>query len=185
MRLLVAPLLALLVLAAGSPIAAQAPDRDLDQVGVPITEEEFLAPFGEGSAAFRALSGELGARRADLAAARLLDDPTLSAGREEADGSTESELTVAWRPPRPDRRRLAVAAAEADLAAAEAGRDASLVLLRLELRSAYAAWAVAARRVEHLEAAGNLHAERSGFYEARRHAEGRALRHRRRARMDA
>ena len=146
----VLPVVAALAWMTGGPLTAQTADTAL---AARVTEAEFLAPFsavaadgGEEAAAVVVRSETVGLRRADLAAARQLEDPVLSAEREDGE-AVESALTVAWRPPRPDRRRLERAAAEADLAAAEAAVASSQALLDLELRRVFADWALARERL--------------------------------------
>ena len=129
--------------AIGGPLTAQTTEA------ATVTEAEFLAPFAEVSStgpARVALAEAAGLRRADLEAVRQLDDPVLSAEREDGE-AVESALVVAWRPPRPDRRRLELAAAEADLASVEAAVASSRALLDLELRRVFADWALAAERL--------------------------------------
>lgn len=145
MRLLA--LLLLAVTAAGVTAQPGAPP-----VGQLVTEEEFLAPFVDGSPATVALAEALEARRADLAAARLLDDPIVAIEREDVERQgAETGVSLSWQPPRPDRRRLALEAARAEVAAADAALVSSRELLRLDLRAAFAGWAVAAARLEPVE----------------------------------
>ncbi|MGD2116308.1 MAG: TolC family protein, partial [Acidobacteriota bacterium] len=61
-----------------------------------------------------------------------------------------------WQPPRPDRRRLAVETARAEVTAADARLEARRLDLRLHLRAVYARWALARERAETL----SRHAER-------------------------
>lgn len=170
-----------LLLLAVSAAGATAESGDPEIGSVPITEEEFLAPFGDGSPAVAALVEDLEARRADLAAARLLDDPAVVIERENVERqAAETGLSVSWQPPRPDRRRLALGAAQAELAAAEAELAFSRELLRLELREAFAAWAVAAARLGPLERELEVLRELTRRAERRAEAgEGSGLDHRR------
>lgn len=141
MRLPVAALVPLLLLP--TPTAAQAEG---------LTEAEFVAPLGADHPLFLALAGEVGAARAGVVGARTLDDPELSAVREETAGAEELELTLSWRPPHPHRRRLAVAAAEAEVAAAAARYEDELLGVELVLREVYARWSVASARAGGLAA---------------------------------
>lgn len=138
------------------------------QTAASLTEAEFLAPLGPDHPVFHALAGDLGAARAAVVSARTLDDPALSAVREETGAAEELELTLSWQPPHPQRRRLAVAAAEGEVAAAAARLEDELLGVELVLREVYAVWAVASARAAGLAA----HLER---------VEELALRQRRRA----
>lgn len=133
----------------GSPATAQSVDLRSRE----ITESEFLEPLlGGSSPAVIARSEALATRRAELAVARLFDPPEIGATREDLrNGGTETEATVSWRPPRPDRRRLEVGSAAERLAAAKSSVELSLLDLRLALRQVYADWAVSASRVAILE----------------------------------
>jgi outer membrane protein TolC len=140
-RLLFTTFVVLLVL----PVSTTAQTKDL-------TEAEFLAPLGSDHPVFLALAGELGRARAAVVSARTLDDPDLSALRQEAGGADELELTLSWQPPHPRRRRLAVAAAEGEVAAAAARFEDELLGVELALREVYAGWAVATARADGLAA---------------------------------
>ena len=115
-----------------------------------VTEAEFLAAVGEGHPALAALRMNLGSARAEALAAAALADPEVGAVREDPDGDAEQiDLTVSWQPPQPGRR-LAVAAAGHGIAAAEARLEAERLALHLVLHEAYAAWAIASERTDHL-----------------------------------
>lgn len=139
-------LAAVAVLALCLPISAPA------QTGVSLTEAQFLAPLGAEHPVFLALAGDLGAARAGVVSARTLEDPELSAAREETGAAEELELTLSWQPPHPRRRRLAVVAAEGEVAAAEARLADELLGVELVLRQVYAEWAVASARAGRLAA---------------------------------
>jgi cobalt-zinc-cadmium efflux system outer membrane protein len=114
---------------------------------VPITEAEFLAVPGGESAALRALREDVGLARADALAARTLRNPRFAANHEApADATKQLDLIVAWELPRPDRRRLAIDAAEAGIAAAESRFALEELGVRLSMREAFAQWALAAER---------------------------------------
>lgn len=117
------------------------------------TEKEFLAVLEESGSLVRSLSENVGKRRADLTSAQTLENPALAWNRESAGDEVEQNVTVSWRPPRPDQRKLSVASAEAQVRAAEATLANDLLALRLELRRAYAEWAVATARAELLNEA--------------------------------
>lgn len=133
----------LAIFVAGNPSILSAEDR----VSPVLTEDEFLAGVLARDDVLRSLSREIGERRADLLAVDTLDDPVLSWNREDVDGpGLETEASLSWQPPRPDRRRLERDAARSRLESAEAGRSASLLELRVELRAVYARWALARAR---------------------------------------
>jgi cobalt-zinc-cadmium efflux system outer membrane protein len=116
-----------------------------------IAETEFLAVLEAESAALRALREDVGLARADEIAARTRRNPRFAANREAPADSTEQlDLTLAWELPRPDRRRLAIDAAEAGVAAAESRLALGRLGVRLSMREAFARWAVAAERVASL-----------------------------------
>ncbi len=118
------------------------------QTAVVVTEAEFLAAVGEDHPAVVALREAVGEARAEALAASVLADPGLGILREDPDGAAEQiDLTVAWQPPRPGRR-LAMAAADRGVDAAEARLAADRLALRLALREVYAEWAIATARVE-------------------------------------
>lgn len=112
-----------------------------------LTEDDFLADILARDDVLRSLSRQLGERRADLLAVETLNDPVLSWNREDVEGpGLETEASLSWKPPRPDRRRLERDAARSRVESAEAGRTASLLELRSELRAVYARWALARAR---------------------------------------
>ena len=121
--------------------------------GQAISEEMFLGPLLEHDALWiRAHGEDLGNRRAELTLATLFSEPEISATQERVGrGDTETEASISWRPPRPDRRRLAIDRATAEVTAAEASFARSVFELQLDFRRIYAEWAIAARRVELLE----------------------------------
>lgn len=151
------PLVALLSLALAGGIA-QGP-----QTADPLTEERFLvAALGAGAdqAVVAAASLDVGERRAALAAAGLTNAPEIALGAEDPGGDDqEIELALGWQPSRRVRRRLELAAARAELEAAEAIRDRQVALLRLDARESFAVWAVAVERLRSLDAEADLLAE--------------------------
>jgi outer membrane protein, heavy metal efflux system len=103
-------------------------------------------PDGETDS-LRALREEVGLARADALAARTLRNPRFAANREApADATEQLDLTLAWELPRPDRRRLAIDAAEAGIVAAESRLDLGQLGVRLSMQEAFAQWALAAER---------------------------------------
>jgi cobalt-zinc-cadmium efflux system outer membrane protein len=130
-----------------------------------LTEEEFLAAVTGDHPAAVALAGEREIAAAEALRASLLENPTVEASIEEPSGAArETAAGVAWTPPIDGRRALRREAAEKGLAAAESRVEAARFRLRLDLRSAYANWALAWERREllavHLAQVGEL-AERA------------------------
>jgi outer membrane protein, heavy metal efflux system len=126
-----------------------------------VTEAEFVAPLDDQHPAGRALLERLGAAEAALARARLLANPRIEYGREQPEGGPrQTTVTLAWTPPIDGRRGLAVAAAKAGVAAAEADRLARLLRVRLTARQAFAEWSAAFERrrllADHLRVVANL-----------------------------
>jgi cobalt-zinc-cadmium efflux system outer membrane protein len=116
-----------------------------------LTEAEFLAPLDDSHPAVLVLARELAAARAGVVAARTLENPELGALREDPTGSVEQlDVTVSWRPPHPGRRRLAIAASEAEVDAAAHRLDEDLLGLELHLREVYGRWALAVARGDRL-----------------------------------
>lgn len=123
-----------------------------------IAEEEFLGPLLQPDTPWvRSLGEELGARTADLALAKVFEEPEVAAMQEDlGNGGTEIQASVSWQLPRPDRRRLDIERASAELTAAESSFDRTVLDFSLDLRRVYADWAIATRRVEILETEANL-----------------------------
>lgn len=135
------------------------------QEAMTLTEEDFLAAVtGEHPAAV-ALLGEREIAAAEALRASLLESPTVEASVEEPGrAARETAAGVTWTPPLDGRRALRREAAEKGLAAAESRVEAARLRLRLDLRVAYADWALAWERREllsaHLARVGEL-AERA------------------------
>jgi outer membrane protein TolC len=112
-----------------------------------ITEAEFLTGIGPDHPAARSTLDRLGEAEAALSRARQLANPRLDYTREQpsADASQDT-VTLAWTPPLDGRRGLAIAAARAGHASAEAERAAQLVRVRLLARGAFATWSQAWER---------------------------------------
>ncbi len=127
----------------------------------PVTEAEFLIGIGPDHPAARSTLDRLGEAEAALSRARQLANPRLEYTREQpsADASQDT-VTLAWTPPVDGRRGLAIAAARAGRASAEAERAAHLVHVRLLAREAFAAWSQAWERraaaAQVLDLAGDL-----------------------------
>ena len=130
-----------------------------------LKEEDFLAAVAGNHPAAVALVGEREIAAAEALRASLLENPTVEASLEEpGGGARETVAGVTWTPPLDGRRALRREAAEKGLAAAESRIEAARLRLRLDLRAAYAGWALAWERREllaaHLARVGEL-AERA------------------------
>lgn len=118
-----------------------------------LTEAELLAAVTAAHPAAVALAGEREQAAAEVFRASLLPNPAVEASIEDPDGAArETTAGVTWTPPLDGRRALRREAAERGLAAAESRLEAARFRLRLDLRTAYAAWAFAWERRELLAA---------------------------------
>ena len=135
-----------------------------------VTEAEFLAALDDSHPAVVAASEDVALARAALIDAKALENPSIGIEREDPSGPvSQTDLTVSWQLPDPGRR-LRVRAAESQADAAEARLAHARLLLQLEMREVYAAWAVAAaqrsrlgaqlERIDALTARERLRAER-------------------------
>lgn len=112
-----------------------------------IDEDSFIAPVLEGSAAHRLVTEPLRRAEAALARAGAAPNPRLEAVREAPDEtSTQTTVALAWAPPFDGRRRLAVAAAREGVEAARARTALAQQALALELKQAFADWALSTAR---------------------------------------
>lgn len=130
------------------------------QAPSPLSEADFLASAGLGTGDVPATTGlplaalleeEPTLFEAERLAHRRLPDPELSFESETAGDERERGWRLRWAPPLDGRRRPLLDAAEAGIAAA---RERSRILaleMRFEMRSVYAAWALAERRHAVLE----------------------------------
>lgn len=120
---------------------------------LPITEERFLGVLADDHAAVIAASEALGTARAARRRAATLGNPLLQLEREApAESPRETTWGLAWAPPLDGRRGLSIRAAEASLAAAAGRFDSEMLGLRLEMRAAFARWALARDRRDVLTA---------------------------------
>jgi outer membrane protein TolC len=112
-----------------------------------ITEEEFLgnlSPDHPVVAEARAAVEHAHAERVRRAA---VEDPSLSAMREDlGEAGEETTFSLAWAPPLDGRRGPGVEAADASIRAAESRLEASLQAARLEMRRDYSNWVQAIRK---------------------------------------
>lgn len=126
-----------------------------------LTEGELLAAVAADPSAAAALAAERDLAAAEALRASLLPNPGLEATVEQP-GTDLRETTagLTWTPPLDGRRALRREVAETGLAVAESRRDAARLALRLELREAYAGWALARERRDllaaHLARVGEL-----------------------------
>lgn len=122
------------------------------QGALTLTEEELFAAVTRDHPAAVALREERERSEAEVTRATLLPNPTLAASYEEPDGAArETAALLTWAPFDP-RRALRREVAARGLAAAESRLEAAGLGLRLELRAAYARWALAWERRELLAA---------------------------------
>lgn len=111
--------------------------------GPVIDEDSFVVPVLEGSSAQRLITEPLRRAEAALARAGTAQNPRIEAVREAPeDTSTQTTVALAWVPPLDGRRGLAVAAAREGVEAARARTDLAQRALALELRQAFADWAL-------------------------------------------
>ncbi len=151
-------ILLFLTIGAGGLGAQEPASRPL--IREPVTEITFLAAVDEAHPASRALAGDVGAAEAERLRASVLSDPRLEVTREAPEGvARETTWGLAWTPPIDGRRQKAIDAAEAGVEAESHRFQGRLLELRLGVREAYAAWAIA-------EARASLLAEHSGRLEA-------------------
>ena len=116
---------------------------------VSLSEAEFLAPLQDDHPAVRALLRDLGRAQGEEIAAHALEAPDLSLDREApSGGARQLDLTLGWRPPRPDRRRLSIAAGRAGVEASRAQLSLDRLRLIESARETFARWAVDSAVVE-------------------------------------
>jgi outer membrane protein TolC len=117
-----------------------------------VTEAEFLSALDPSHPAVVAASEDVALARAALIDARSLENPSIAIEREDPGGAgTQTDLMLSWQLPDPGRR-LRVDAADRQLEAAEARLAHTRLLLRLEMREIYAAWAIAAAQRDRISA---------------------------------
>jgi outer membrane protein TolC len=115
-----------------------------------VSEQDFLAGFGEDHVALRALQDGLAAAEAARVRAGTVSNPRLEFWREQPDANPRlTNWTLAWTPPLDGRFGLAKQAADAGLGAARERLAADRARLRQELRRVFADWSLslAARAV--------------------------------------
>ncbi|MEE2775954.1 MAG: TolC family protein [Acidobacteriota bacterium] len=139
-RIRIASAAALVAVGAAAAASAQTPiSRSMRAV----TEKHYLAVLNSAHPAIIAAGEGLGLARATELGARSYANPTLSAVREApSSDSRQLDLTLSWQLPERSRGH-ALEAARAGIEAREADTGAAVLVLRLTLRQAYAAWAVA------------------------------------------
>lgn len=110
----------------------------------PVTEASFLATATRDERVLAVLAEPLAAAGAERARAGLLPNPEAAFEREALSGEPRQDAwSLSWTLPIDGRRGLAVRAAGAGLAAAERRHDRASLFFRIELREAYARWALA------------------------------------------
>lgn len=118
------------------------------------TEADLLAGLGPEHPEIVILAEELARAQSAAVAARTLANPELGVAHEDPEGAVvQLDVIVSWTPPRPGHRRLAGAAADAEVLAAARRRDLDLLDLRLFLREIYARWSLAWERAGRLSTA--------------------------------
>ncbi|MCL4836702.1 MAG: TolC family protein [Thermoanaerobaculia bacterium] len=111
------------------------------ETGPRITESEFLRALESGHPALVALAQAVAEAESAARAARVLANPELAASRETPGELEQLDVAVSWQLPHPSRRRLAAAAADAEIAAARARFEAERADLVQRMRETYARWA--------------------------------------------
>ena len=125
--------------------------------GPVVDEGSFVAPVLEGLSAQRLISEPLRRAEAALARAGAAQNPRIEALREAPDeASTQTTVALAWLPPLDGRRGVALAAAREGIEAARARSSLVRTALALELRQAFAHWALSVDRRDAL--AGQMEA---------------------------
>jgi outer membrane protein TolC len=115
-----------------------------------VTEGEFLSGLTASHPAMIAASEEAALARAAAIGARALENPSIEIVREDPSGpAAQTDLMLSWQLPDPSRR-LRVETAEKQLEAAVARLAHNRLLVELEMREAYAAWAIASAQRDHL-----------------------------------
>jgi outer membrane protein TolC len=130
-----------IALAVAAAALAAAPGTS--QQTATVTEAEFLSVLVADHPALAARREAVAVARSEAQGAGTLSNPQLSAVREDPSGPTEQiDWILSWQLPHPSRGP-AVASSEQSLAAAEARFAADRLDVRLEMREAYADWAIA------------------------------------------
>ncbi len=115
-----------------------------------VSESAFLSAVDASHPALAEATAALALARANVLAARTLDNPTLGVVREDLSGPNEQiDWSVSWQLPQVGRRSR-VAAREEDVAAAKALRAQAERSLRASMRQDFAEWSLAAARLERL-----------------------------------
>ena len=119
---------------------------------VRVSESDYLAVLTKDYPGLSISAEQVGVAQAERTRAGLLLNPTLSVERESPRDSPE-QLTgqISWTPPLDGRRGAAVRAANAGLRAATHRSEADQLLLRSELRQAFAEWAISFERDQIVE----------------------------------
>lgn len=115
------------------------------------TESDTLALLTEPHPALQRLLEERDLAAAERRRAGLLPNPELSLVSEAPGEARETTAGFEWALPGDGRRGIALAAADAGLAASEFRAAAARLALRAELRSAHAEWALAGARLRLLD----------------------------------
>lgn len=112
-----------------------------------VSEEEFLAPFGEEHVSVRALQENLARAEAIRIKTRTLANPTVEFWHEAPeDNPRVANWTIAWTPPLDRRQGLRRRSAEKGLVAARELLNLDLANLRRELRRTFSDWSLGFER---------------------------------------
>ncbi len=118
-----------------------------------LTESEFLGALAEEHPAVAAQMGRVAEAAAARRRAEILTNPTLAFTAEQPRGTPREDIwSLAWTPPLDGRRRLSIDAAESGLGAARSALASKQLELRLQMREAFAAWALGQEKRELLAA---------------------------------
>lgn len=116
-----------------------------------LTEAQFLSALDETHPAVRESAAALERAKAGALAARTFDNPVVQAVREDPGGPIgQTDVLVSWQLPGA-ARRPEIQAREGEIGAARRRLAYDLLGYRLDMREAYAGWAVAAARRQRLE----------------------------------
>ena len=117
-----------------------------------VSERDFLSVLQGDHPSLAALGERVESAHAERVRAGLLPNPTLSFEREAPGSAEQITWQLAWTPPLDGRRGAAVRAADAGVRASAAQLEFDRLILRSELRQAFAEWAISTERTQVVEA---------------------------------
>jgi outer membrane protein TolC len=112
-----------------------------------VSENRYLRVLQEGHPGVAALGERVGAARGERVRAGLLSNPAIGFEREAPGNIEQDTWQIAWTPPLDGRRGAATRAAEAGLRAASSQFEFDRLMLRSDLRQAFADWAISSERM--------------------------------------